>query len=111
MELTVYIPTLWRKQTKGQAKVTVEGGAIHQVVRSLESAFPDLKGEICRSDGQIWEHINVFVNGQEIRYLAGEETPLHDGDEVAFIPAVAGGSQEPVPGLWPGFIRSTYPPP
>lgn len=93
MELTVYIPTPWRKLTGGRARVAVEGEMIYQVVENLEATFPGLKREICQGDGRIWEYINVFVNGEEIRSLAGEETPLRDGDEVAFIPAVAGGAQ------------------
>jgi len=93
MELTVYIPTPWRKLTRGQARVVVEVETIHQVVESLEAAFPGLKGEICQRDGWIREHINVFINGEEIRSLAREESLLHNGDEVAFIPAAAGGAQ------------------
>ncbi len=92
MALIVYIPTPLRRLMGGQPRVEAQGGNIAELIESLEVRFPGLKGQLCREDGQIKHHINVFVNGQEIRSLQGEETVLRDGDEVAFIPAMAGGA-------------------
>jgi len=71
--------------------VSGEGKDIIELLESLEASFPGIREQLCQKDGQIKRHISVFVNGQDMRSLQGEKTPLHDGDEVAFIPAVAGG--------------------
>ena len=91
MAVSVYIPTPFRKFTGGQAHVQAEGRDIRELVDFLETRFPGLKAELCEGDGRIRHHINVYVNGEEIRSLQEEETSLKDGDEVAFIPAMAGG--------------------
>jgi len=41
--------------------------------------------------GVLRRHVNVFVNGESIRYLDGVETPVGDTDEVRILPAVSGG--------------------
>ncbi|MFQ5811674.1 MAG: MoaD/ThiS family protein [Anaerolineae bacterium] len=92
MAITVYIPTPLRRLTTGQPRVEAWGSNVAALIEDLEVRFPGLKEQLCQGDGQIKHHINVFVNGQEIRSLQGEGTALHDGDEVAFIPAMAGGN-------------------
>ena len=96
MAVIVYIPTPLRKLTGGQARVQGEGRDIGELLENLEPQFPGLKERLCDSDGQIRHHLNVYVNGQEIRTLREERTPLKDGDEVAFIPAMAGGGNLPL---------------
>ena len=91
MAVTVYIPTPFRQLTGGRSRVEEAGKDIAELVEAVEADFPGLKEQLCEGNGHIKHHINVFVNGQEIRSLQGERTPLHDDDEVAFIPAIAGG--------------------
>jgi len=90
MPIHVYIPTPYRDLTGGQAHVQAAGRTIIDLVVDLERRFPGLGGRIS-VDGSIRHHVNVFVNGQEMRSLGGCDTPLADGDEVAFIPALMGG--------------------
>ena len=92
MTVTVHIPTPLRRLTAGRPRVEAWGFNVATVIEDLEARFPGLKEQLCQGDGRIKHHINVFVNGQEIRSLQGQETSLHDGDEVAFIPAMAGGA-------------------
>jgi sulfur-carrier protein len=88
----VLIPTPLRRFTGGDAKVTVTGGSVGEVLDALERAYPGI-GERLRDDsGQIRRFVNVFVNGQNVRDRDGVETALSTGDEVGIIPAMAGGS-------------------
>jgi molybdopterin converting factor small subunit len=91
MPIAVYIPTPFRDLTTGRGHVEASGRTVAELIRDLEQRYPGLGGRIC--DGEtVRLHVNVFVNGQEMRGLAGEATSLSDGDEVAFIPALVGGT-------------------
>lgn len=92
MSIKVYIPTPFRELTAGQGHVSAQGQTIDDLIADLECRYPGLRARIC--DGPVvHHHVNVFVNGQEMRSLRGESTPLSDGDEVAFIPALCGGCE------------------
>jgi molybdopterin converting factor small subunit len=43
-------------------------------------------------DRKVPAHINIYLNNQEIHDLDGVATKVSDGDQVAVIPALAGGS-------------------
>jgi len=92
MAIRVYIPTPYRELTDGLGHVTAEGETIGALITDLDRRYPGLRDRIC-DDAAVRNHVNVFVNGQEMRSLQDEGTPLREGDEVAFIPALAGGSR------------------
>lgn len=97
MAINVYIPTPFRELTAGQGHVSASGETIADLIGDLERQYPGIEARIC--DGAVvHHHVNVFVNGQEMRSLRGEATRLSDGDEVAFIPALCGGQDSPEPG-------------
>lgn len=90
MAIKVYIPTPFRELTAGQGHVLANGRTIGELIADLDARYPGLGARI--GDGRgVYHHVNVFVNGQEMRALQNESTPLADGDEVAFIPALVGG--------------------
>lgn len=90
MSIKVYIPTPYRELTAGQGHVCAQGRTVAELIVDLDRRYPGLRTRIC--DGEcVHHHVNVFVNGQEMRSLHGEATQLSDGDEVAFIPALVGG--------------------
>ena len=88
----VYIPTPYRSIT-GEARLQVEAATVRELLETLAQRYPDLRPRLFEGD-QIAHHLNVYVNKREIRTLQGAETPLADGDEVALIPAMAGGSDD-----------------
>ena len=88
---TVYIPTPLRRLTGGQAKVEVQASTVSELVGQLEASYPGVKDRLLDEDGNVKRFINVFVNGEEMRSLQSEQTPLQPGDEVSIIPAMAGG--------------------
>jgi len=91
MSVMVRIPTPLRRLTEGQDKVTVEGDDLGQVVGALEGRFPGIKERLCDDTGELRNFVNVYVNGEDVRFLAGLKTETKAGDEVSVVPAVAGG--------------------
>jgi len=57
----------------------------------LGERFPGFTARVCEPDGEIKRHMNIFVNGHEIRSLQGRATPLSDRDEIVITAAMAGG--------------------
>ncbi len=92
MPAKVRIPAPLRKLTKDQAVVEVTGKNIQELLASLEKDFPGLKERICDESGQIRRFVNIFVNGEDIRFKEGPSTVVADGAEVSIIPAIAGGT-------------------
>lgn len=90
--VSVYIPTPYRSLTGGRANVVVDAHTVDEVLTKLIELFPELQERIFNPQGDIHEHLNVFVNEEEIRTLQGKSTPLKEGDQVAIILAMAGGS-------------------
>ena len=92
MTVTVYIPTPFRRMTGNRPQVEVEGATIAEVLDNLDRRFPGVHDLIYSSQHEIPAHINIYVNNQEIGSLGGDATPLAQGDQVAIIPAIAGGA-------------------
>jgi molybdopterin synthase sulfur carrier subunit len=93
MTVSVYIPSTFRRLTDDQEHVEVEGGCISEVLDSLEAAYPGFGELVFDQDRKIPRHVNIYLNNQEIHELNGADTPVSDGDQVAVIPALAGGHQ------------------
>ena len=89
---TVWIPTVLRPQTGGQKQLELAGGSVGEVVDALVGHFPSLRGQLLTDEGDLNRFVNVYVNGQDVRYLDGLKTPVGDSDEVRLLPAMAGGS-------------------
>jgi len=91
MPVLVRIPTPLRSLTKGSAEVQAKGETVLALVDDLERQHPGLKDRIVDESGEIRRFVNVYVNQEDIRFLDGDKTALKDGDEVAIVPALAGG--------------------
>ena len=91
MSVLVRIPTPLRRVTNGQDKVNVEGSTLGEVVGSLENEFPGIKERLCDEHGELRNFVNVYVNGEDVRFLEGLNTATKEGDEISIVPAVAGG--------------------
>ena len=91
MAITVQIPTPLRKLTNGQAVVEVSGVAsVAELLDGLESSCPGIREKL-EKDGEIRGYINIFVNGEDIRFDKGKGTAVTDGDSVTIMPSIAGG--------------------
>jgi len=91
MPVTVRIPTPLRSVTKGNAEVQAKGGSVDDVVADLERQFPGLRERLIDESGSLRRFINVYVNGEDVRFMDAGKTALKDGDEVSIVPAIAGG--------------------
>lgn len=91
MAINVRIPQPLRNLTGNQPTVTGEGATLASLVANLEGAYPGIKDRMLDDAGQIRRFVNIYVNGDDVRFMDGLGTPLRDGDEVSIVPAVAGG--------------------
>ena len=87
----VRIPTPLRKYTAGAEAVEAEGATVAALVDDLERRYPGMRERICDEKGEVRRFVNIFVNGEDIRFLAHLDTPLKAGDELSIVPAIAGG--------------------
>lgn len=92
MAVTVLLPTLLRAHTDGASSVTADGATVGEVFEALIARYPGLAGNLVGEDGQLHKFVNVYRNDDDIRYLDQLDTPVADGDEIAIVPAVAGGT-------------------
>lgn len=94
MAVTVRIPTPLRKLTNEQDTVLIadESGTLAQLIDALEGQYPGLKERLCDETGELRRFVNVYVNGEDVRFLSGLATTVEAGAEVSIVPAVAGGA-------------------
>jgi molybdopterin converting factor small subunit len=90
MAVKVQIPTPMRQHADGQSTVEVSGATVQAVLADLGAKFPALSQRIF-DNGHVRRFVNLYLNDEDIRYLDNLATPVKDGDELAIIPAVAGG--------------------
>ena len=92
MSVTVRIPAPLRKVTGERDVITADGGgSLSEIISRLDQEYPGLKERICDENGEIRRFVNLYINGEDVRFLSGLETPVKAGDEVSIVPAVAGG--------------------
>jgi adenylyltransferase/sulfurtransferase len=92
MQVTVYIPTPYRRFAGNQTRVQTEGNTVGEVLDRLSQDYPSLRNMIYDDKEEIPGHINIYLNNTEIHALKGKATIVKDGDEMAVIPAIAGGA-------------------
>ncbi len=91
MGVMVRIPTPLRRMTGGADKVELEAADLSQMIDRLESDYPGFKERLLDEDGELRYFVNIYVNGEDIRFDQGLNTAIKTGDEVSIVPAVAGG--------------------
>jgi MoaD family protein len=87
----VWIPQVLRSAVGGQKQVELDGGTVRELVDALVAKYPSLRQQLLDEGGDLNRFVNVYVNGQDVRYLNGLDTPVTDRDEVRLLPAMAGG--------------------
>jgi adenylyltransferase/sulfurtransferase len=93
MSIQVKIPTPLRRYAGQRAAVPLEGETVGELLDALFAECPDLEPHLRGADGEIRNFVNIFVNGEDVRHQAGTETKLSAGDQVAIVPAIAGGAE------------------
>src|SRR6202165_995836 len=92
MGVKVIIPTPLRPYAGKRDSTEVKAGTGGEALGRLTTEFGDLRKHLFTEDGKLRSFVNVYVNDEDIRYLAKENTPTKDGDTVSIVPSIAGGS-------------------
>ena len=87
----VRIPPTLRPEVGGERQVEASGGTIRELLENLVERFPALGAQLFE-DGDVAPFVNVYLRGEDVRTLDGSDTPVHEGDTVILLPAMAGGS-------------------
>ena len=88
---TVLIPTPLRRLTNDLEEVSAAGTDIGTLIDNLDKAFPGLRDRVCDESGNVRRFVNIYVNGEDIRFLQEKATPVNENDEISIVPAIAGG--------------------
>jgi molybdopterin synthase sulfur carrier subunit len=91
MGVLVRIPTPLRRLTKGQDKLDVSATTISEMIEKLETSYPGFRERLVDEGGELRYFVNIYLNGEDVRFLKGLKTPMKSGDEISIVPAVAGG--------------------
>ena len=93
MSITFHIPGPLRAFTAGLSRVEIASSpaTLRDALENLCAAFPGIRDRIVNEEGQVREHINVFVGNEDVRYTGGLATPVSAGAEILIIPAISGG--------------------
>jgi sulfur-carrier protein len=95
MVVTVKIPTILRPKVGGSPTVEGSGATVREVLGDLEVRYPGFMEAIVTENGVLHRFVNLYVNDEDVRYLGALDTEVGEGDTVAILPAVAGGSIAP----------------
>ena len=89
---TIKVPPVLRAQTDGEAEVSVDGGTVGEALRSLADRYPATRDQLFSPEGQLNRYVNVYLNDEDVRVLAGLDPSAAAADTVVILPAMAGGS-------------------
>jgi sulfur-carrier protein len=88
--VNIKIPTQLRENTSGQAEVSVTGSTVRECLDSLFEVHPALRERITEN-GEVRRFVNLYVNGEDVRFIDGVDSTVAAGGEITILPAVAGG--------------------
>ena len=91
MGVVVRIPGPLRKLSNGEPQAEVEASNLKETIDALEALYPGMKERLLEDSGEIRYFVNMYLNGEDVRFLQQLDTATKAGDEVSIVPAVAGG--------------------
>ena len=91
MSILVSIPTPLRGLTANRDEVEAKGADIAEIIADLEKNHPGIRERLTDGEGNLRRFVNIYVNGEDIRFLQDKNTAVKDGDEISIVPAIAGG--------------------
>ena len=93
MPVTFHIPGALREFTAGRRTVelSLSPATLADALSALYALYPGVRDRVLTEQGQVREHINLFVGDENIRYTGGLATPLPPSSEISIVPAVSGG--------------------
>ncbi len=93
MSVTFHIPGPLRPFTGGRSAVEIEASpaTLRDALDALWALYPGIRDRVLAEQGQIREHVNVFVGNEDVRHTGGLATPLPAAAEISIVPAISGG--------------------
>lgn len=97
MTVTFHLPGPLRQFADGRTQVQVDlaGESLLEALTALTTAFPGVRDRILTEQGEVREHVNIFVGNEDSRYTGGLATKVSDGAEISIVPSISGGSPTP----------------
>ena len=94
MSITFHIPGALREFTAGKSRVHLDQSpaTLADALSALWTLYPGLRDRIATEQGQVRQHINIFIGNEDVRYTGGLASPVAAGVEISIVPAVSGGS-------------------
>ncbi len=92
MSVLIRIPTPLRRMTNGEGKVELNPGTMNEIVERLDTSYPGIRARLLDENGELHYYVNIYLNGEDVHFLQGLDTPANSGDEISIVPAVAGGA-------------------
>jgi molybdopterin synthase sulfur carrier subunit len=91
--VTFHIPGPLRQFTGGESRIEIPGApaTLRDALGSLWARWPGVRDRIVTEQGEVREHINLFVGAEEARYTGGLDTPIPAESEITIVPAISGG--------------------
>ena len=89
--VSVWIPPALRERTGNRRQVVAQGQTVREMIDALEGEYPGLRFNLCHETGELRPFVNIFLEGENVRYLQGLDTPLSSGATIHIIHSVAGG--------------------
>lgn len=93
MALLFHIPGALREFTAGRSTVKINhsAGTVSEALTALCTLYPGIRDRVLTEQGQVRQHINIFIGNEDVRYTGGLATAVPDGSEISIVPAVSGG--------------------
>ena len=92
--VTFHIPAALREFTagRGEVEMDVSGKTVAEALSALWTLYPGVRDRVVNEQGQVRQHINIFIGNENIRYTGGLSTRVPENSQVSIVPAVSGGS-------------------
>ena len=91
MAVKVFVPTPLRPLFGNIDAVEIDAGTVGEMIDRLEERYPGVRARVCEESGELRRLINIYVEGEDIRFLENLSTRVPDGAEISIVPAIAGG--------------------
>jgi molybdopterin synthase sulfur carrier subunit len=94
MSVTVHVPSSLREFSGGQRRLAIDAAhsaTLRDVFTCMRASHPGISERVLDERGAVRQHVNVFVNGQNVRLGNGLQTQVEAGAEIWILPAVSGG--------------------
>ena len=94
MEIKIIIPSPLRNLSNGERSVNIEldeNSTILDSINKLNDIYSGISAKIIDENNSLHNFVNIFMDGEDVRYMQGIDTKLTPGSEISIVPAVAGG--------------------